>query len=237
MSSFSFSKFVEAGFVVVMVVVVPALSYKTSKRLELLALPRLNLYLSAAFSQWMLTLLGALVVLIAPFNFAAAGVRTVPGTSFLFWTGSLTGVSLAALGLVVLLEQRGWVPPEPELVHALIPETRKEKLWAVFVIAPTAGLCEEFLYRGILLALLSQWLPSVVWAAAISSVAFGMAHVCQGASGIVRAALLGAMLSIPVVRLGSILPSTAAHFLIDAVALAWLGPRMIRRDNQKSVDG
>lgn len=235
MSLFSFTKLVEAGFVIVLVVVVPALSYRTSKKLELLALPRLNLYGSASLSQWVLTAMGLLVMLATPVTFVEAGLHMVSATSFLFWTALLAGVSLTALSLVVWLEHRGWLPPEPDLVHALIPETRKEKLWAVLVVAPTAGLCEEFLYRGILLAILSQWLPSVVWAAAASSVAFGFAHVYQRASGIVRAALLGGILSIPVVTLGTILPSAAAHFLIDAVALAWLGPRMIRKNDQESV--
>ena len=43
-----------------------------------------------------------------------------------------------------------------------------------------------------------------------------------------RAAVLGALLAYPVVRLGSICPSVAAHFLIDAIALVWLGPKMLR---------
>jgi len=235
MLSSSFSKFVEAGFVIVLVVVVPSLSYQTSKKLELLSIPRLNLYLSAAFSQWLLTALGVLVVIATTLTFAESGVRLLSVISFLYWAAGLAGISLASLGLVVLLEHRGWLPPEPDLVRALIPETPKEKLWAVMMIAPTAGLCEEFLYRGILLAILSQWLPSVLWAAAVSSIAFGFAHVYQGASGIVRAALLGALLSVPVVRMGTILPSAAAHFLIDAVALTWLGPRMFRKDGEQSI--
>lgn len=236
---FSFSKLAGCGFVIILLVVVPALSYKTSKRLELLAIPRLNLYVSAAFSQWLLTVIGVLVVLVTHLTFAEAGLRKVQSLSFLIWTSLLAGVSLAALGLVVLFERQGWLPPEPELVHALIPVTRKEKIWALLVIAPTAGICEEFLYRGVLLALLSQWAPSAAWAAAVSSVAFGLAHVYQGASGIVRAAFLGAMLSVPVVRLGTILPSTAAHFLIDAVALVWLGPKMLGKtaSNQRYQSG
>jgi membrane protease YdiL (CAAX protease family) len=42
-----------------------------------------------------------------------------------------------------------------------------------------------------------------------------------------RTALLGALLTIPVIRTGSLFPSMAAHFVIDAVALAWLGPRFL----------
>jgi len=54
-------KLVEVSFVIVLVAVVPALSYRTSRRPEILALPRLQLYLSAAMSQWVLSTLGVVV--------------------------------------------------------------------------------------------------------------------------------------------------------------------------------
>jgi len=156
--------------------------------------------------------------------------RAIPGTAFIRWTLLVTGVSLAGLGVLLLLERRGWWPPESELVYLLLPSSRMEKLWAVLFVAPTAALCEEFLYRGYLMAQLSQWFHSVPWAWAVSSVAFGLAHIYQRLNGMVRAALLGALLAYPVVRLGSIYPSMAAHFLIDALALAWLGPAMLARE-------
>src|SRR5579863_3128551 len=160
----------QAGFLLVLVAVVPALSYRTSRRPEILALPRLQLYLSAAISQWLLAAFGVVVVWAASMTFATIGFHSVSPSSFFFWTAVLTGVSLTALGLVVWLERRGWFPPEPDLVRALIPQTRQEMFWAVLVIAPTAALCEEFLYRGFLLAELSQRLHSVVMGAVLSSV-------------------------------------------------------------------
>ncbi|MBZ5542274.1 MAG: CPBP family intramembrane metalloprotease, partial [Acidobacteriia bacterium] len=92
-----------------------------------------------------------------------------------------------------------------------------------------AALCEEFLYRGYLLSQLSVWLGGSLWAWAMSAIAFGLAHCYQGLNGMARAAILGALLAYPVLRLGSLYPSMAAHFLIDAVALAWLGPRFLTR--------
>lgn len=222
----------EAGFVFVLVAAVPALSYRTSRRPDILALPRLQLYFSAVISQWLLAALGIVVIWAGSMTLSTIGFHAVLPPSFFFWTTVLTGVSLAALGLVVWLEQRGWFPPEPELVRALIPQTRREMFWAVLVIAPTAAVCEEFLYRGYLLAELSRRFHSVALAAAFSSVAFGLAHTYQGLSGVARAALLGALLSIPVVRLGSVFPSMAAHFLIDAVALTLLGPEILKKVGQ-----
>ena len=43
------------------------------------------------------------------------------------------------------------------------------------------------------------------------------------------AGLLGALLAWPVVEMGSLYPSMTAHFLIDAVALLWLGPKFVRQ--------
>jgi CAAX protease family protein len=116
------------------------------------------------------------------------------------------------------------------VVRLLMPENTREKLWALFGLAPTAGLCEEFLYRGFLLAEASGWFHSAVVGVLVSSAAFGLAHLYQGANGAFRAALLGALLAYPVVRVGSLYPSITAHFLIDAAALLWLGPKFVKHE-------
>ena len=134
-------------------------------------------------------------------------------------------ISLAAMGVTIVLEKFGWWPDESDLVRLLIPATAREKCWAVFTLAPTAGFCEEFLYRGYMLVLFTEWFHSTAWALVASSVVFGFAHIYQGVSGVVRAAALGALLAYPVILLGSLYPSMVAHFVIDAVALGWLAPR------------
>lgn len=230
------SRVLEAAFVLVLVVAVPILSFRTARRPELKLLPRTSLYFSAAMSQWLLTALGIVALWASSTTLSEAGFRWARWPTFFFWMAVLTGASLAALGLVIWLEHKGWWPPEPELVYALIPQTRVEKVWAVLVIAPTAALCEEFLYRGFLLAVLSQWFHSAAWSCALSSAAFGLAHAYQNLSGMARAALLGALLALPVIRAGTIYPSMASHFLIDAVALVWLGPRMLKTSQQSTVD-
>jgi membrane protease YdiL (CAAX protease family) len=98
------------------------------------------------------------------------------------------------------------------------------------IVAPTAAFCEEFLFRGFLLTQLNHWFHSVGWAWVACSVAFGLAHSYQGWSGMIRAGLLGALLAYPVVRFGSLYPSILAHWLIDAVALVWLGRWLIPKD-------
>jgi membrane protease YdiL (CAAX protease family) len=212
-------------FAVFLSVGVPILSYMTARDPRVLQAPRLALYFSAVLSQWILAAAGIVVVLATPMTFDRAGFRAVGLLAFARWSALVVVISLAAMGATIVLEKFGRWPGESELVRRLIPSSAREKLWAVAMLAPTAGFCEEFLYRGYLLVTFTQWFHSNVWAWAASSIVFGLAHVYQGASGVVRAAALGALLTWPVVHLGSLYPSMGAHFAIDAVALAWLGPK------------
>jgi membrane protease YdiL (CAAX protease family) len=221
------SSITQISFALLLGVGVPVLAYVTARRPEIHQIPRRGLYLSAVISQWFLALVGVPVVLASGRGFAGAGLRGLPMPGFLRWTSLLVIIGLAALAVWLLLEHLGWWPEESDLVRLLIPETSAEKVWAVLIVAPTAALCEEFLYRGFLLAGLSDWLDSAWWALILSSVIFALAHVYQGVSGMVRVALLGALLAYPVLRTGSLYPSMAAHFVIDVVALLWLGPRFL----------
>jgi membrane protease YdiL (CAAX protease family) len=214
----------------VLVAGVPALSYATAHNSEIRKLPRLNLYLSAVFSQWLLAVAAlGLVFLIAPKVFVK-GFGPMPLRPALVWSAGIAVVALLGLGLAIWCERRGWLPRESDLVYLLIPETSREKLWAVLIVAPTAAFCEEFLFRGYLLTQMQDWLHSLWWAWVVSSLAFGLAHCYQGWSGMTRAGLLGALLAYPVVRFGSLYPAMLAHWMIDTAALVWLGPWMISKD-------
>ncbi|HZT71232.1 MAG TPA: type II CAAX endopeptidase family protein [Terriglobia bacterium] len=215
-----FSLFLMAG--------VPLLSWRTARPEQVQGIPKTALYFSAIVSQWVLAGTGVLVAFVAWPDWGAVGIAPARWATLWEWVVMLVAVSVAGLLGILVLERRGWWPKEPEMVRMLMPENHREKLWAVLGLAPTAGLCEEFLYRGFLLAEASAWAHSAGWGIVISSVAFGLAHSYQGANGMARAGLLGALLAWPVVRLGSLYPSMVAHFLIDAVALLWLGPKFVR---------
>ena len=219
-------------FAVLLIVGAPVLSFTTARNPNIRLVPRRVLYLSAVISQWLLA--AAYVAVFRLTSMDPVFFRAVSASAFIRWTLLLASVSLAGLLILLVLERRGWWPPESDLVYLLLPSTRTEKLWAVLFVAPTAALCEEFLYRGYLMSQLSQWFHSVPWAWGVSSAAFGLAHTYQRINGMLRAALLGALLAYPVVRLGNIYPSMAAHFLIDALALAWLGPRMLAQKGDES---
>lgn len=222
---------ISALFALILVVGVPALSYSTAQNSEIQTMPRLTLYLSAVCSQWILTLLGFGVTLLAAPKIFIKGFGTMPLFAFLEWGTGVAAIAILALGAVISAERHSWLPQESDLVYRLVPETSREKLWAVLIVAPTAAFCEEFLFRGYLLTQFLIWFHSPLWALVVSSIAFAFAHFYQGRSGMTRAGLLGALLAYPVVKWGSLYPAMLAHWMIDAVALLWLGSWMVRKDS------
>lgn len=221
-----------AAFLVFLVAGVPVLSASSAGDTQVRQMPRLALYLSAAVSQWVLAALGLFVFWLGPLSASSLGFRNLAPLTALAWAGAVVLLSVAGIRLGLFLQGRGWWPAETELVRLLVPETRREKAWAVLLLCPTAALCEEFLYRGLLLAQLSHWLRSAEWAWVFSSLAFGLAHFYQGWNGILRASLLGLLLAFPVIHLGCLYPSMLAHGFIDAVALVWLGPKILENREQ-----
>jgi membrane protease YdiL (CAAX protease family) len=103
------------------------------------------------------------------------------------------------------------------LAQRILPQSTRERL-PFFALAMTAGVCEEFLYRGFaMVALTRSGLP--LWTAVvISSILFGVAHLYQGRSGLLGTTLLGLVLGATRVLSGSLFPVMAWHAAVDVVA-------------------
>jgi membrane protease YdiL (CAAX protease family) len=97
---------------------------------------------------------------------------------------------------------------------SLLPVTPHE-LRLFFGLSVTAGICEEWLYRGVLTALFAAWvgLPCAVL---LANVAFGFAHSYQGRKGIVSTGLVGVVMSGIVIATGSLVVAMILHALVDA---------------------
>jgi uncharacterized protein len=110
--------------------------------------------------------------------------------------------------------------------RALLPRTRTERL--VFVgMAITAGVTEEILYRGYLIAYLRWWRPGVSDLAVIvvTSAAFGMAHLYQGRRPALLIGVVGALFAWLTLYSGSLVPAIVLHSIFDLRLLAipeWL---------------
>jgi membrane protease YdiL (CAAX protease family) len=99
---------------------------------------------------------------------------------------------------------------------ALLPRTTGERRLFT-VVGLTAGICEEWLYRGVFLAVVSALLgaPPEPVLVVVAAAAFGLAHAYQGVAGIVTTAVLGGVLAALYLDTGSLLLPVVLHAAID----------------------
>lgn len=98
------------------------------------------------------------------------------------------------------------------LVHFLPRDNRDYRQFVGVSI--TAGIVEEFLYRGFAFWYLAHFMP--MWAVVlVSSIAFGLGHSYQGAGGVARVTLVGIAFGIFYVLTGSIWLPMLAHAVLD----------------------
>src|SRR5258708_15834894 len=111
------------------------------------------------------------------------------------------------------------------LAERILPQSKVELL-PYLALAITAGLCEEFLYRGFAMAILLH-AGLQAWAVVlISSVLFGLAHSYQGRSGIVMTLMIGLILGTSRLAYDSLVPAILWHSAVDVVA-GTAGPRYL----------
>jgi membrane protease YdiL (CAAX protease family) len=107
--------------------------------------------------------------------------------------------------------------PLQAVAERILPQSRLE-LIPFFALAVTAGVCEEFLYRGFAMAAFFRWgFPA--WIAVVaSSILFGMAHLYQGRGGLAATTILGLLFGATRVVVASLIPVMFWHIGVDMVA-------------------
>jgi uncharacterized protein len=122
----------------------------------------------------------------------------------------------------VPIERRG---PLQAIAERILPQSTIELL-PYLALAITAGLCEEFLYRGFAMAVLSR-LGLQSWAVVLlSAILFGLAHSYQGRGGVVMTLLIGIALGASRIAYDSLVPAIFWHGAVD-VAAGIAGPRYL----------
>lgn len=102
-------------------------------------------------------------------------------------------------------------------VLALAPRTYLElALW--MLVSASAGLCEEFIFRGYLLRQVLHWSGSRAVAVMATAVLFACMHIYEGTGAAIQIGALGALLATVAVRRGTLRQVIVAHFLQDAFA-------------------
>lgn len=187
---------------------------------------RLRRYRRTTVAEWALVAVMVAIVAAAPdLSAGDVGVRW-PGLG----GGAAPYTVVGVLGLVpsvwLLVSLRRRVLREgvpltgPQQVLRLLPRTVRERR-AFLRLALTAGVCEEALYRGFLLACYVAWAGGASgWELVlVAAVSFGVAHLYQGGWGMLATGVLGGCLAILYVGTGSLLLPVLYHALIDIRAL------------------
>jgi membrane protease YdiL (CAAX protease family) len=192
---------------------------------------RRSFYRRLLVLEWGLALLALVIWLAAPgVGAAAVGLRWPRQ-----WPGAATWLLVVVVVAFVLASTRALrsgalletaaAPRRGEGRHseppghatlAVLPRTAGERrLFAV--VGVTAGVCEEWLYRGFFMAVVAAATGGPpAWALVLGAAgAFGLAHAYQGPAGVVGTGLLGGGMAVMYLQTGSLLLPVVLHALID----------------------
>jgi len=180
---------------------------------------RVRAYRRMAFWQWLLSAvaMGAWAYAGRPWS----ALRLLPPTSV--WRLGASVAIVAAVATLVVLQIRGIrrtssdrlaaARPSIAALAFMLPHTNRERHWFTF-LAGTAGICEELIYRGYFVWILSPWLGFAGALVAIT-IAFGVAHAYQGWKGAVKATLAGGAMALILAVTGWLIPGMVVHALVD----------------------
>lgn len=188
------------------------------------------------WSSWMImlwTLVAAGVVVWLIEARALKSLRLITPHGWRLWGAIGLVLALAmTYGRTVLRIARSKRPTRIKLanphVEQLAPHTRSELGWWV-ALSLSAGFCEEFIFRGYLIFAFRPMLG--LWGAAMFSVVvFAAGHAYQGARGVLVTGIVGSLLTLVVLILGSLLPAMALHALADIGqgVVAWVAFRKVQ---------
>ena len=198
---------------------------------------RRSFYRRLLVLEWGLAVLAFVVWLASP-EVDAAGVGLAWPRE---WPGPLTSVVVVVVALFVVASTRQLragallemarparrparspatrgrhAAPPGQSTLALLPRTAGERRLFT-VVGVTAGICEEWLYRGFFLAVVAATtgITAAPVLVAIAAVAFGLAHAYQGRAGIVATGVLGGIMAVLYLDTGSLLLPVLLHAVID----------------------
>lgn len=175
---------------------------------------------------WAVTLLVLILWITLDRDWSLLGIAPVQGSAVMI------GIALLLAGVLVCVNAYYYRRVEEsdtaaqQIVAAtagfemFLPHTHRDLRW-FYGLSVTAGITEEILYRGFLIAYLVNVLPLAA-AAVVSSLIFASAHLYQGLQGAARTFVVGLAMASIYLLSGSLLFAIIAHILVDII-----GGRMI----------
>jgi membrane protease YdiL (CAAX protease family) len=180
---------------------------------------RIWLYVSTVLFQWVLTIVIGWRAVARGFSLNELGI-----------TGVWPAILLLGVGGALLIGAGHWMNlrrmarsnhPAVERLRALglrlFPRSTPELVFYI-ALALTAALCEEFIFRGFVIAALVRAGLSDLTVVFLSSLMFGVAHLYQGKAGSVGTGILGTLFAVTRIAYHSLFPVVVWHAVLDIVA-------------------
>jgi membrane protease YdiL (CAAX protease family) len=183
-------------------------------------------YARTISAGWLFVGVAVIIVAVSPgVSLGDVGVA-VPSGWRLWLTAGVTAYVVGALFVGWIRARRrlhsGQPIPGREALTAILPRTPTERRLA-FWLAVTAGVGEEVVYRGLLIAVfvgILGWVPTL--AAFASLAVFSLAHLYQGRKGMVQVTLVGFVITALYAISGSLAPGIIVHILLDLFSILFL---------------
>jgi membrane protease YdiL (CAAX protease family) len=198
---------------------------------------RLAIYRHGVAGLWIMALLAlalagphSLLRLPAPGGAVASllGSPLMPGAAILALVLYFGAALAPALHCVARPLARAAYAKSMASLHFLLPVAARERRWWC-ALSISAGVCEEIVFRGFLPQFLQGQLhggwsidPALAWL--LSVLAFGACHFYQGAAGMLRTALAGALFGLLALVSGDLLLPIVLHALVDIAVLLYYRP-------------
>lgn len=205
---------------------------------DLSKVQKVQMYKSSIRAQWLFVLVAFVIWFWQGLGFSQLVTFPVPSASSFdkltpYTAGVLSGVGLSIV-LSYILVKRKKTPPTMGDIDFLLPQTKKEKLWFFFLSA-TAGICEELIFRGVMVYFLFHLpLDLPLWAIGlIASSAFGIVHLYQGFKGVIATGFMGYFLFGLYMQTGSLWLPILLHFIID-VKFVFMPNRVSAKSSESS---
>jgi len=201
------------------------------------SMERLALYASTIAFQWFAVAVVAWRAWARGFTASQLGLVVHSRSQIL--VASIVGAATIAVLQWLNLRRVGKIPVESRgplqaIAERILPQSTVELL-PYLALAITAGLCEEFIYRGFAMAALTH-VGLQAWAVVLlSSVLFGLAHSYQGRGGVVMTLIIGTILGSSRIAYACLVPAIFWHSAVDVVA-GTAGPRYLTRRTPADVE-
>lgn len=174
-------------------------------------LPKIPIYFQSSITQIVVAFLAWLA--------ARAENITVPLKGNFTPAAAITAAALFTGGLLITwldVSKKGNSSSANPHLPLLLPKGFKERVAWLVAIA-VAAICEEYIYRGVLFALIESYFQgSWPLAAILSAVVFGFGHGAQGEKAILLIIPFGFVFQLIVFFSGGLLMAIVTHFLYNA---------------------